>query len=117
MSGSPVSDSKSDEVMLPMAEIILFPVRKQPEKVPPEAMRPQDRLARALESLNAAMAEQKAALASWREALGALQASTGGLGQSLQRYQASLGTLGGQVNALHDRAVTMEQWADDVLAD
>jgi hypothetical protein len=116
MSGSTVSDPESDEVLLPMAEIIPFPVRPQPEKLVPEEVRPEVRLARALESLNAAVAEQKTALAAWRGALGALQASTSGLGQSLQRYHTSLGTLGGQVRALHDQAVTMEQWADGVLA-
>jgi phage-related tail protein len=79
-------------------------------------MQPADRLARALESLNAAMAEQKAALAKWREALGALQTSTSGLGESLQRYQTNLGTLSGNVNALRDKAVSLEHWADDMLA-
>ena len=111
MSGSIVPDSEPVEVMLPTADIIPFPVRLKPAE--PE---PKDRLARALESLNAAMAEQKAALAAWRGALDALQTSTGGLGESLQRYQSSLGTLAGNVEALHGRAVTMEEWADSVLA-
>jgi hypothetical protein len=117
MSGSRVSDPEADEVLLPMAEIIPFPVRPQPGELAPEGVAPEVRMARALESLNAAMAEQKAALAAWRGALGALQASTSGLGQSLQRYQTSLGTLGGQVRTLHDQAVTMEQWADGVLSE
>jgi hypothetical protein len=111
MSGSVVPDSEPVEVIRPTTNVIPFPVRSKPAE--PE---PKDRLARALESLNAAMAEQKAALAAWRGALGALQTSTSGLGESLQRYQSSLGTLAGNVEALHDRAVTMEEWADGVLA-
>jgi hypothetical protein len=117
MTGSNVPDSEPDAVTLPSAEIIPFPVRLQPETMGPEEIRPEDRLARALESLNAALLEQKAALAAWRGALGALQASTSGLGDSLQRYQANLRALGGQVAVLHDRAITMEQWADGVLAE
>jgi hypothetical protein len=116
MSGSLIPDSEPVEGTLPTAEIIPFPVRAKPAEPQPTDARPGDRLARALVSLNAALAEQKAALAAWREALGTLQASTSGLGQSLQRYQVSLGTLAGNVNALRDKAVSLEQWADGVLA-
>jgi hypothetical protein len=112
MIGSSVPDSEPVEVSLPTADIIPFPVRSKPAEPQPE-----DRLARALKSLNAALVEQKAALAAWRGALGALHASTSGLGESLRRYQASLGTLSGNVNALRDKAVSLEQWADGVLAE
>jgi hypothetical protein len=111
MSSSIVPDSEPAEVTLPTAEIIMFPARSEPAAILPE-----DRLARALVSLNAAMAEQKAALAAWRAALGALQTTTGGLGESLKQYQTSLGTLSGSVNSLRDKAVSLEQWADGVLA-
>jgi septal ring factor EnvC (AmiA/AmiB activator) len=111
VSGSIVPDSEPAEVTLPSAEIIPFPVRAQHAET-----QPADRLAQALESLNAAMAEQKAALATWRAALAALQASTSGLGESLQRYQTSLGTLSGNVDALRESAVSLEQWADGVRA-
>jgi chromosome segregation ATPase len=119
MSSSIVPDSEPAEVTLPMADIIPFPVRAQPAETQPAETEKQaeDRLARALQSLNAAMAEQKAALAAWRAALGALQTSTSGLGESLQRYQTSLGTLSGNVNALREKAVSLEQWADGVLAE
>src|ERR1700679_1558994 len=100
MNGSKLADSEPVEELLPTADIIPFPVRSR-------SAQPEDRLARALESLNAAMAEQKAALAAWRGALGALQASTGGLGDSLQRYHSSLGTLSGNVDALRDKAVAL----------
>jgi hypothetical protein len=116
MSSSILPDSEPAEVTLPMADIILFPVRVRPAETQPEETQPADRLARALESLNAAMAEQKVALAAWRAALGALQTSTSGLGESLQRYQISLGTLSGNVNAVRDKAVSLEQWADGMLA-
>ncbi len=111
MSGSFSPDAKPAQDTLPTAEIIPFPGRAQSP-----AAKPEDRLARAVESLNAAMAEQKTALAAWRGALGALQASTNGLGDSLKRYQHNLGSLGGQVAALRDQAITMERWADGVLS-
>ena len=111
MSGSSFPDPQPADVTRPMAKIIPFPVRAQPAETPQA-----DRLARALDSLNTAMAEQKAALAAWRGALAELQTTTSGLGESLQRYQTSLGTLSGNVNALRDNAVAMEQWADGVLA-
>jgi hypothetical protein len=111
MSDSTVPDSEPVETMVPTADIIPFPMRLKPAE--PE---PKDRLTRALESLNTAMGEQKVALATWRGALDALQTSTSGLGESLQRYQSGLGTLAGNVEALHGRAVTMEEWADSVLA-
>jgi hypothetical protein len=131
MSSSITPDSEPADEILPTARIIPFRVRVQPAEIQPAEAQPADslaadratanrlageRLALALESLNAAMSEQKAALAKWRGAIVALQASTSGLGESLQRYQANLGTLSGNVNALRDKAVSLEQWADGVLA-
>jgi hypothetical protein len=109
MSSSNAPESGSVEAGLPTAVIIPFPPRP---KVEP---RPEDRLARALESLNAALAEQRVALAAWRGALGQLKETTTGLGESLQRYHTSLGSLGGGVATLHDQARSLEQWADGVL--
>src|ERR1700749_1428331 len=100
MSGLTVPESMVDAASVPTAEIIPFPVRAKAADPQPD-----DRLARALESLNTALAEQKAALATWREALGALKTTTTGLGGSLQRYHTSLGTLNDQVAALHHQAV------------
>ena len=110
MNGSSLPDPEPSGETRPTADIIPFPVRAQPVETPPA-----DRLARALASLNTAMAEQKVALAAWRESLAALQTTTSGLGESLQRYQTNLGTLSGNVNALRDKAVSLEQWADGVL--
>ena len=89
------------------AAIIPFPARPKP--VPPT---PEDRLARALESLNAAMADQRTAVAAWREVLGELKATTTNLDESLQRYRSNLRSLGTSVSSLHAKARALEQWAD-----
>ena len=110
MSGSIVPDSEQVEAVFRTAEIIPFPAHPKPEEP-----RPDDRLARALASLTTAVMEQKAAIAAWRGALGELKETTSGLGESLQRYQISLGSLSGSVSALRGKAQLMEQWADRVL--
>jgi hypothetical protein len=110
MSSSIVPDSESVEAVFQTAEIIPFPSRLKPEEP-----RSDDRLARALASLTTAMMEQQAAIAAWRGALGELKETTSGLGESLQRYQISLGALSGSVSALEGKAQLMEQWADGVL--
>jgi hypothetical protein len=110
MSSSIVPDPEPLEAECPTAEIIPFPFRPRPEE-----SRTDDRLARALASLTAAMMEQQAAIAAWRGALGELKETASGLGESLQRYQVSLGSLSGSVSALEGRAQLMEQWADAVL--
>jgi hypothetical protein len=109
MSSSILPDSGSVAAVRPTAEIIPFPSRLKPEDGP------DDRLARALASLTTAMMEQQAAIAAWRGALGELKETTSGLGESLQRYQISLGSLSGSVSALEGKAQLMEQWADGVL--
>jgi len=108
---STVSNTSTVEAAPPTATIIPFPVRPKPE-----APAPQERLARALESLNAALADQKVAVAAWRDVLGALKATTTGLDESLQHYRASLRTLGTSVSALRSKARALEQWADGVVA-
>jgi hypothetical protein len=103
------SDSATVEALRPTAAIIKFPVRPKPA-----APRPEDRLSKALVSLNAAMVEQRRVLAAWRGALGELKATTVGLDESLQRYQTSLRSLGGSVSALRTKARALEQLADGV---
>ena len=95
----------------PTATIIPFPARSKPEV--PAA---QERLARALASLNAALADQKVAVAAWRNVLGELKATTAGLDDSLHHYRASLRTLGTSVSSLRSKARALEQWADDAIA-
>jgi cytochrome c-type biogenesis protein CcmH/NrfG len=108
---STVSNTATVEAAPPTATIIPFPVRPKPE-----APAAQERLARALESLNAALADQKVAVAAWRDVLGELKATTAGLDDSLQTYRASLRTLGTSVSALRSKARALEQWADDAMA-
>jgi hypothetical protein len=90
------------------AEIIPFPTRQvvQPAELPHE------RLGRALTTLNAALAEQRLAIAAWRGALAELKTTATGLGESLQRYRDSLGTLGEGVAALHTQATVLRDWAE-----
>jgi ABC-type transporter Mla subunit MlaD len=84
----------------------------------PEATEPalEDRLARALESLNAALIDQRSAIAGWRDVLGELKATTDGLDANLQRYRANLRTLGRSVSNLRAKARSLEQWADGATA-
>jgi len=77
---------------------------------------PRERLARALVNLNAALEEQRVAVAAWRTMMDELKTSTNDLGDSLQRYRASLRTLGDSVSMLRDKALSLEQWADNVIA-
>lgn len=106
-----VSNNPAVEAAPRTASIIPFPVRPKPD-----APAPQERLARALDSLNAALADQKVAIAAWREVLGELKATTTGLDESLQRYRSTLRTLGNSVSSLRAKARTLEQWADGVVA-
>jgi hypothetical protein len=100
------SEVSTVHVERPTAEIIPYPTR-----VRPPAPRPEDRLARALEGLNAAMEEQKAAVATWRGALGDLRTTTAGLGESLRRYSGGLASLGDDMAALQAKARALETWA------
>jgi hypothetical protein len=109
MSSFNAPECKPGEAERPTAEIIPFPYPKRAEP------RPDDRLSRALGSLNAALAEQRVAVAAWREALGELKETTAGLGESLQRYRSSLGSLSGSVSELRLKAQSLEQWADGML--
>jgi small-conductance mechanosensitive channel len=74
------------------------------------------RLQAALVALNAAVQAERAAIAGWRQALAELDAGVGKLHRSLSAYQARLGGLKGQVDALHTEARRLESWADGVLA-
>lgn len=111
MTTSTVSNTSAVEVVPPTATIIPFPARSKPEEPAP-----QERLARALESLNAALADQKVAVAAWRDVLGELKATTTDLDDSLRHYRATLRTLGTSVSALRSKARALEQWADSVVA-
>ena len=111
MTTSIVSNTSTVEAAPRTASIIPFPTRQKPT-----APDPQERLVRALESLNAALADQKIAIAAWRDVLGELKASTNSLDDSLQHYRSNLRTLGTSVSALRAKARSLEQWADGVIA-
>lgn len=89
------------------ATIIPFPVRALP---------PEDRMAKALESLNQAMTDQRLAVAAWRDVLGELKTSTAKLDDSLRRYRSNLQSLSDNVTSLHGKATMLEAWADGVAA-
>lgn len=95
------------------AQVILFPTRSS---VPPPTGTAEQRLTRALASLDAALSEQRTAMVGWRESLDHLRKATTGLGLSMQRYQRTLGKLGADVSDLHAQALRLERWADDTLA-
>ena len=104
-----VAETSLAEVPSHTADIIPFPARPKPAEQSPE-----QRLAKALLSLNAALQEQRVAVAAWREVLLELKASTSGLQDSLHRYRANLKTLGTSVSALQSKALALEAWADGV---
>lgn len=82
---------------------------------PRERDEQQERLTRALASLDAALAEQRIAMSGWRESLEHLRKATTGLGLSMQRYHRTLGKLGTDVSDLHAKSVQLERWADKAL--
>jgi hypothetical protein len=94
------------------AEIIPFPLR-QPAPTGDDG---QERLRRALEGLDEALAGQRAAFAAWRGALGELSTVVSGLGDSMQRYCGNLDILDTRVAGLHTQAVQLERTADAALA-
>ena len=103
----------------PSATVIPFPQRPATapatRKIPLLAATPrseQERLTHALESLNAALAEQRTALKAWRSAMAELKASTAALEDGLQRYRGNLRSLSNSVTTLHQKARSLETWAD-----
>ncbi len=107
----PASDPASPKAPIQTADIIPFPIRNKVAQPAPE-----QRLVRALGSLNAAMADQQAAVSAWRDVLAELKATTTGLDDSLHRYRASLRTLGSSVSTLRTQARSLEAWADKAAA-
>ena len=77
---------------------------------------PEQRLNRALSSLNIALAEQQSAVAAWRDGLVTLRTTTARLADSLQRYRVNLDKLNDSVSKLSDNARSLETWADGVAA-
>ena len=96
------------------AEIIAFPTARLSQRQPALAANDaaQQRLVRAMESLQASLEEQRQAVAAWRSSLESLKTVTASLGQGLHRYRERLDTLQIQVGAVHQEAVRLERWAD-----
>ncbi len=111
MTSTITTEMNTAEAVSRTASIIPFPVRAKPAVLSGE-----QRLTKALASLNAALADQRVAVAAWREVLGELKTSTTKLDESLQSYRANLRTLGTSVSSLHAKARSLEQWADGVIA-
>jgi hypothetical protein len=86
-------------------------------EAPASAGGTQERLARALLALDAAMTEQRTAVAAWRHALSDLSTTMRGLSSSVQRYRGSLASLDAKVAGLRHEADRLERWADDALID
>jgi len=104
-----------EQAELRSADIIPFrprPAAPRPDAHPSALAPAQERIARALEMLNAAMAEQRTAMALWRTSLAALKDSTAGLGGSLQRYHTNLTSLSQSVTALRTQAKSLQAWAE-----
>jgi septal ring factor EnvC (AmiA/AmiB activator) len=76
----------------------------------------QERLARALASLDIALAEQQAAMDQFRLALGDLDRAVSGLEAGLIQYGDELATLNHDIDRLGIEARALEAWADDALA-
>ncbi|WP_043364468.1 hypothetical protein [Belnapia sp. F-4-1] len=90
--------------MTPTADILPFPEK------------PEDRLRRALRTLDAALDEQRAAVAGLRRELGALSGAVAGLGTSLQAYSRGLADTQEAVLGAHAEARRLDATADAMLA-
>jgi hypothetical protein len=89
------------------AQIIPFPLRR-----PPLQRDGNERLQRALATLEVAIANQRVAVAAWRTALADLSKVVSGLGDGLQRYRGNLDGLAVRVDALRVQATQLERTAD-----
>jgi hypothetical protein len=91
--------------------VIPFPIGRAR---PP--IRDRDRLAAALASLDAALAEQREAVAGLRTTLGELGAAVHALEGGAAGLSTRLGALHRQVGTVNQAACDLEAWADFVLA-
>lgn len=98
------------------AMVIPFRPRTRPDAAPGVGGDGQDRLARALAMLDAALVEQQAAVDRFRLAIGDLERVTSGLEAGLVRYGDELACLGHDLERLAIEARALEAWADDALS-
>jgi hypothetical protein len=101
------------------AEIIQFPTRPNvPDLLAQshaEQSEAEERLNRALASLNSALTEQRAAVGIWKSSISDLSTATGRLGVSLRNYHDSLGQLDVRVSTLRAESLKLEAWAGEGL--
>jgi len=92
------------------ADILPFPTQSKPEA-------PEERLRRALITLDRAVAAQRAAVTDWQAAIGSLRQSMDGLGASVNTYHGTLGALSGKVVGLGEAARQLQAQAGPGEAD
>jgi hypothetical protein len=87
--------------------VIPFPIRQKPLE-----LEQQERLARALTSLNAALAKQKVIIAAWREKLESLEMVALTLHESLHCHLSTMQWLEGDLLFLRDKIQLLEELTD-----
>jgi len=92
------------------ATVLAFPA----ERARPPS--PQTRLARALESLRDALAEQHQAARALQDASAQLRTTLAELQRRLEGHRAGLNRLAGDVAQVNTQARTLESWADSAIA-
>jgi len=98
------------------AQVIPFRPRRARDIQDGDAAEGQQRLARALAALDAALAEQQRAMDRFRLAIGDLGRSVGSLEAGLVAYGDELGCVGHDLDRLAIEARALEAWADHALS-
>jgi hypothetical protein len=94
----------------------VIPFRPRKDSAPAGEAAGQDRLSRALNTLELALAEQRDAIDRFRLALSDLDHAVLGLEAGLVRYGDELACVGHDLERLAIEARALEAWADEVLA-
>lgn len=97
------------ETAVAAADIITFPA----ERARPPS--PESRLARALASLEAALAEQRTAARALHDASATLKTTVAGLEERLVTHRDGLSRLATEVGLLNSEARRLEAWADNMI--
>jgi hypothetical protein len=93
-----------------MAEAVIIPFPKRAAAPSPVAV--DDRLAGALQTLQAALAEQAQAVAEWRFAMAELGIGVAALSHSVATYDGNLAVVGDRLIGLRETAQSLEAIAD-----
>lgn len=95
---------------------LVIPFRPRSATVSRPAEAAEERLARAMATLDAALVEQRAAMDRFRLAIGDLNRAVSGLEAGLVRYGDELACLGHDLERLAIEARALEAWADEALS-